>query len=580
MVARQNKKKNIMNKKIFLLSAIGLFSAITAFAQDAVTVFTNGKIYTSNVQTPWASSVVVDGEKIAIVGNDEGALNFGGPSARTIDLGGKLVIPGIVDAHTHPGMVGISHDLLEMEIVQDKESLMQNIADMIAANPDREILLGGYWDNGTFADGGPYKSDLDRIESRRPVVLYDYWGHTVWANSRALEIAGIDRDTPDIVPGLAYYQRDESGEPSGWVTESAASAFVNNFQSVTPEVEEQMHGFLTYLRNLGVTTLLDAGNFGTDDETYAAISRMDKAGRLPLRYHGTFTLFLPNDYDTAIDQVKEMNAKYGSDRVRIDTLKIFHDGVIETRTADMFDDYLDTPGNSGASLFSEKQLHDIMIDLSTEGINLHVHSVGDKSTNKILNAVEAVHETLGGPPPITIAICHLESVLDTDFNRFKDLGVIAQFTPAWHGNVGDHNVHAAIGDRADSQMRAQPMIADDAVFTFSSDITFASGWRNDAANPYHGMQIGHNRQPVEGGPDARYAKPRSERIRLDSLIDGYTINGAYQLGRSHELGSIEVGKQADLVILNQDLFEVNRYDVHKTRPVAVIMDGELVHGAL
>jgi len=569
-----------MKKKIVCLGIIGLFGAVSAVAQDAVTVFTNGTIYTSNVQAPSANSVVVKGDKIAFVGTESSALTFAGPGARTIDLGGKLVIPGIVDSHTHPGMVGISHDLLEMEIVQDKESLMQNIADMIAANPDREVLLGGYWDNGTFAEGGPYKADLDRIESRRPVVLYDYWGHTVWANSRALEVAGIDRQTPDIVPGFAYYQRDESGEPSGWVTESAASLFVNNFQSVTPEVEEQIHGFLTYLRNLGVTTLLDAGNFGTDDETYAAISRMDKAGRLPLRYHGTFTLFVPNDYDTAIDQVKELNAKYGSDRVRIDTLKIFHDGVIETRTADMVDDYLDTPGNSGASLFSEEQLHDMMIELSKEGINLHVHSVGDKSTNKILNAVEQVHETLGGPPPIRIAICHLESVLDTDFYRFKDLGVIASFTPAWHGNVGDHNVQAAISDRAGSQMRAQPMIADDAMFTFSSDITFAQGWRDNAANPYHGMQIGHNRQPVEGGPDARYAKPRSERIRLDSLIDGYTINGAYQLGRSHELGSIEVGKQADLVILNQNLFEVNRYDVHKTKPVAVIMDGELVHGEL
>lgn len=569
-----------MNRRILYLGIIALFTAVNAVAQDAVTVFANGKVYTSNVQTPWADSVVVVGEKIAFVGTQSGALEFAGPDARTIDLGSKLVIPGIVDAHTHPGMVGISHDLLEMEIVQDKESLMQNIADMIAANPDREVLLGGYWDNGTFADGGPYKADLDRIEAQRPVVLYDYWGHTIWANSRALEMAGIDRETPDIVPGFAYYQRNESGEPSGWVTESAASLFVNNFRSITPAVEEQILGFLTYLRNLGVTTLLDAGNFGIDDETYAAISRLDKAGRLPLRYHGTFTLFVPNDYDTAIDQVKEMNAKYGSDSLRIDTLKIFHDGVIETRTADMFDDYLDTPGNSGASLFSEKQLHDIMIELSKEDINLHVHSVGDKSTNKILNAVEQVHETLGGPPPIRIAICHLESVLDTDFYRFKDLGVIASFTPAWHGNVGDHNVHAAIGDRASSQMRAQPMIADDAVFTFSSDITTTHGWRDEAANPYHGMQIGHNRQPVEGGPDARYASPRSERIRLDTLVDGYTINGAYQLGRSHELGSIEVGKQADLVILNQNLFDVNRYDVHETKPVAVIMDGELVHGEL
>jgi predicted amidohydrolase YtcJ len=570
----------IIGKPFIFLGIIGIFITASAVADNADTVFTNATIYTSNNQAPWASSVVVKGDKIAFVGDDSSALEFAGSDARVVDLAGKLVLPGLVDAHTHPGMVGISHDLLEMEIVQEREGLMQNIADMIEANPDREVLLGGYWDNGTFAEGGPYKADLDRIEAQRPVILYDYWGHTVWANSRALEMAGINRQTPDIVPGFAYYQRDESGEPSGWVTESAASLFVNNFKSITPAVEEQILGFLTYLRNLGVTTLLDAGNFGIDDETYAAISRLDKAGRLPLRYHGTFTLFVPNDYDTAIDQVKEMNAKYGSDRLHIDTLKIFHDGVIETRTADMFDDYLDTPGNSGASLFSEEQLHDLMIELSEEGINLHVHSVGDKSTNKILNAVEQVHETLDGPPPIRIAICHLESVLETDFYRFKDLGVIASFTPAWHGNVGDHNVQAAIGDRAGSQMRAQPMIADDAVFTFSSDITTTHGWQDEAANPYHGMQIGHNRQPVEGGPDARYAKPRSERMRLDTLVDGYTINGAYQLSRSDELGSIEVGKQADLVVLNQNLFEVSRYDVHKTKPVAVIMDGELVHGEL
>jgi len=569
-----------INKQLIFLGIVGIFGAGNAVAEDAVTVFTNGTIYTSNAQAPSANSVVVKGDKIAFVGTTSGALTFAGSGARTIDLGGKLVLPGLVDAHTHPGLVAVSHDLLEMDLVRDKESLMQNIADMIEANPDREVLLGGYWDNGTFGETGPHKADLDRIESQRPVVLYDYWGHTVWANSRALEVVGIDRHTPDIVPGFAFFQRDESGEPSGWITESAASLFVRNFQSITPAVEDQLVGFMTYLRNLGVTTLLDAGNFGMDDEMYAALSRLDKAGRLPLRYHATFTLFVPDDYETAIDQVKEMNAKYGSDRLRIDTLKIFHDGVIETRTADMFDDYLDTPGNSGESLFSEEQLHDLIIDLSEEGINLHVHSVGDKSTNKLLNAIEQVHETLGGPPPIRIAICHLESVLDTDFYRFKDLGVIASFTPAWHGNVGDHNVQAAIGDRAGSQMRAQPMIADDAVFTFSSDITTTHGWRDEAANPYHGMQIGHNRQPVDGGPDARYAKPRSERIRLDTLIDGYTINGAYQLGRSHELGSIEVGKQADLVILNQNLFDVNRYDVHKTKPVAVIMDGELVHGEL
>ncbi len=393
-------------------------------------------------------------------------------------------------------------------------------------------------------------------------------------------MAGVDKNTPDIVPGLAFYQRDQNGEPSGWVTESAASVFVNNFHSVTPEVEKQLLAFLTYLRSQGVTTLFDAGNFGMDEDIYAALSRFDKQGQLPLRYHASYTLFLPAEYNTAIDSVKRLNKLYGSDRLRIDTLKIFHDGVIETRTADMFDDYLDTPGNSGDSLFSEQQLHDIIVQLDHEGINLHVHSVGDKSTNKLLNAVEQARKTMQRAQKITIAICHLETVLDTDFYRFKDLEVIASFTPHWHGGVGDANVVAALGAKAGWQMRAQPVISDDAVVTFSSDITSIYEWQSNSANPYVGMQIGHNRQLLEGGPNAPYALPRSERLRLDSLVDGYTIHAAYQLGRSAQIGSIEVGKQADLVILDRNLFEVNRYDVHKTKPTAVVMDGQLVHGQL
>ena len=567
-------------KSLFYIILIGIFNVTNIGAEDITVAYTNAKIFTSDNQMPWASAVVVKNDKIIYVGDDLSALNFVNPGSKIVNVNGKLILPGLTDAHTHPGMVAVSHDFLDMEIVQDRDSLLQNITDMIADNSEREFILGGYWDNGVFGQSGPRKEDLDKIESERPVVLFDYWAHSIWTNSRALEVAGINRDTPDIIPGFSFYQRDESGDLTGWITESAMSIFVNNFISITPAVENQLENFLIYLRNLGVTTLLDAGNFGIDDETYAALSRLDKAGRLPIRYHGSFTLFLPQDYETAINQVKTLNKKYGSDRLRIDTLKIFHDGVIETRTADMFDDYLDTPGNSGESLFSEEQLHELIIGLSKEQINLHIHSVGDKSTNKILNAIERAHKTLDGPPPIQIAICHLETVLDTDFYRFKDLGVIASFTPAWHGNVADHNTVAAIGDKALLQMRAQPMIADDAVITFSSDITSVQGWMDEQANPYHGMQIGHNRQPVEGDSNARYAPPRSERIRLDTLVHGYTINGAQQLGRSDELGSIEIGKQADLVIMNQNLFDVDRYDVHKTKPKAVIMNGELVYGSL
>jgi predicted amidohydrolase YtcJ len=383
-----------------------------------------------------------------------------------------------------------------------------------------------------------------------------------------------------VIPGLAFYRRGEDGEPTGWITESAASVFVKHFQAMTPAVEKSLMGFLEYLRDLGVTSVWDAGNFGWDDEVLAVISRWDREGVLPLRYHGTYTLFLPDDLPNAVATLKRLQKAYGSDRVRIDTLKVFLDGVIETRTADMSKDYLDTPGNSGRSLLSQAQLKQLILDLNAEDLDMHVHTVGNQAIKMTLNAVEEARKSLSEPLKTRVALCHLEVMDDSDFNRFKDLGVIASFTPHWHGGDGSAALELAIGDMARSMMRAQPLISDGAVVTFSSDITGEAEAKSDRANPYLGMQIGHNRKEVEGGAQAALGLPLSERLRLDSLVDGYTRNAAFQLRRSDQLGSIEAGKWADLVVLDRNLFEVDRYDIHKVRPIAVVMDGRFVHGEL
>jgi predicted amidohydrolase YtcJ len=211
---------------------------------------------------------------------------------------------------------------------------------------------------------------------------------------------------------------------------------------------------------------------------------------------------------------------------------------------------------------------------------MHVHTVGNQAIKTTLNAVGEARKSLSEPLKTQVTLCHLEVMDDSDFNRFKDLGVIASFTPQWHGGDEGTVLELAIGDRARSMMRAQPLISDGAVVTFSSDITGETEWKSDRADPYLGMQIGHNRKEVEGGAQAPLGPPLSERLRLDSLVDGYTRNAAFQLGRSDQLGSIEVGKRADLVVLDRNLFEIDRYDIHKVRPVAVWLDGELVHGDL
>jgi predicted amidohydrolase YtcJ len=550
-----------------------------ASGSRADAVFLDGNFYTANPRQPWASAVAIQGDHIIYVGDEVGVDEFVGPETKRYRLKGKLVLPGLIDAHTHPGMVALSARNVSIEDTETRPELMQAIARMIESNPDPPVLIGGFWRNELFDERGPHKRDLDRIESSRPVILYDYWGHSVWANSKAFEMAGVGRNTPDVIPGLAYYQRDADGEPTGWVTESAASVFVKHFQAVTAETEQSLLRFLQYLRELGVTALWDAGNFGWDDEIYAVVSRWDREGVLPLRYHGSYTLFLPDDLPNAVAELKRMREAYGSDRVRIDTLKVFLDGVIETRTADMSEDYLDTPGNSGRSLLNQAQLRQLILDLNAEGLDMHVHTVGNRSIEMTLNAVEEARKSLSEPLETRVTLCHLEVMDDSDFNRFKDLGVIASFTPHWHGGDAEE-LKPAIGDKARIMMRAQPLISDGAVVTFSSDITDRTEWKSHGANPFVGMQIGHNKQDIEGGAQAILTPPRSERLRLDSLVDGYTRNAAIQLGRSDQLGSIEVGKRADLVVLDRNLFEVDRYDIHEVRPVAVVMDGKIVHGEL
>ncbi len=571
----QNTKLSIA----IVVSTLFITASQTTFGDGhAEKVLVNGQIYAGNIKNPWATEVAVADGRFVYVGDD--ASSFVSAETVVYDLEGRTVIPGLIDAHSHPGYVALSSELFDLDDTSTKEKLMKSIRKMVAENPDAPVLVSGFWPNEFFDVTGPHKKELDEIESSRPLILYDDWAHTIWANSKALDQADITRDTEDLVPGFAFYQKDENGEPTGWITESAASAFLNNFQSITPTVEQTLLEYLNYYRELGVTTLLDAGNFGLDREMYAAVSRLDKKGLLPVRYHGAYTLFIPSDLPDAVETLKQLGNDFNSANVQIDTLKIFFDGVLETRTAAISKDYLDTPNNRGEALLSRAQVHELILDLEEVDFNLHVHAIGDRATTTILDAVQDAHESLKRAPTITITICHLEVVKDTDFVRFNKLGVIANFTPHWWTGGGGSWVAQGIGDESLKMQRAQPLLSDGAIVTFSSDITDKSEWKSERANPFLGMQVGHTRQDVGMDDDGAFFPPLSERLQRKDMVNGYTSNAAYQLGRSDEMGSIVVGNRADLLVLNQDLFGVDKYEIHKTKPDVVMIDGVVVSGEL
>ncbi len=558
-------------------------------ASPADLVLQGGKFFTVDEAQVWAEAVAIKDGRFVYVGDNAGAQSFVGPDTDRHDLGGKLAIPGLVDSHTHPGLMGRETAGFTAVPVGggprgtlprdgNKEEILAAVEAYAQANLDLAWIEMGSWSGDLNGVAGPHRRDLDRVVPDRPVMLGSV--HSLWVNSVALEMMGVDSTTPDPVPGLAYFVRDADGEPTGWIKEYAIWPYAQHLTDVDLESnKEGIVTFLEYLSRHGVTSLFDAGNFNYHDLTYSFLAELEAAGRLPVRYEGSYHIFLPDHVPDAIDELQRLRRTYGSERLRFNTIMIHLDGTNEIRTGAVLEPYSDDPGNRGTTLLDTEELRDFIVQLHEARIDLHMHIVGDRGVRIALDAVEAARRSVDGELYPRVTLCELDIIDTADYPRFKQLGVIANYTPQWHG-LGNRLPLTAgtLGPRFERMLLVQPLLDDGAVVAFSSGVT--SFRAMERANPYLGMQIGHNRQYHQQGEAAPIRLPMSERLDLEDLVQGYTLSGAYQLRMEEQLGSIEVGKLADLVVLDRNLFEIDRYEIHEVRPEAVIMDGEIIRGSL
>jgi hypothetical protein len=404
-------------------------------------------------------------------------------------------------------------------------------------------------------------------------------GHSRWFNSRALEIMGLDRDTPDAVPNLALFARDADGDLTGWTTEWAFAPYLAPFLDTDAEANRAgIVRFLDYLSSLGVTTLMDGGNRWYADDVHPRLAELDRSGRLPVRYEGVYHIFVPDQVPGAVEELLRQRRSYAGNRLKFNTIKIHFDGTHEIHTGAVLEPYEDDPENRGNSLLDEDALYAFIIELHEAKLDLHLHCVGDRATRTALNAVERARKTLDEPLYTRVTLAHLEIMDEADYPRFRELGVFANYTPAWHAYWEVDLARITLGPRHAKMLVAQPLLDAGAIVSFSSDTTSLEDM--EEANPYLGMQTAHNRQYPPDGPDAKIREPVTERLRLEDLIKGYTLGGATQLRMNEDIGSIEVGKLADLVVLDRNLFEIDRYEISEAKPVAVVMEGEVIHGGL
>ncbi|MEM8500938.1 MAG: amidohydrolase [Pseudomonadota bacterium] len=542
-------------------------------------VLTNGRIWTVNPKQPWANTVAIRDGRIIYVGGSENAGLFAG--TKTIDLGGRMVMPGMVDGHTHPGLVSLEQYELFSE-AEDHETFMADLKEWANANPGEGWVRGCCWPVQAYVDGdkGPDRIHLDEVFPDRPLWLTSSSWHSYWLNSKALEALGVDQNTTDPRFPIAMFKRDDKERLTGWVKEGAGWQFFGDVFELNPELHrEGMRAALNTLSEHGVVALYDGGNLEFSDTVYGFLKELEDAGELPLRYEGTYMISVPERRQHAVAEMKRFRETYGGERLQFNTVKLFMDGVDENRSGAHISPYDDDPDYVSNTMLSVEDLRDFLVELHEAKLDLHIHVIGDLATKNALDAVEAAKTQVGKDFYPRVSLAHLQSIHPSDRARFGELGVSANFTSWWHGDDGLDSANVGIGpEKAADTYSTMSLLNTGANVTFSSD-----DWRLEVLTPFLGIEVGHTRRypgAIAGVENPTMRGPAEERVPLELMVKGWTQNGAYQLRMEDNIGSIAVGKSADLLVLPQNLFEMDTQSIHSTKPDAVIVEGVLIHGEL
>ncbi|MDH3548964.1 MAG: amidohydrolase [Gammaproteobacteria bacterium] len=566
-----------MRRATLLLAAIAATSCSPQPESPTGSIaLVNARVYTMNADAPEADAVVVRNDSILYVGDAAGAEPFIGESTDVRDLGGQLVLPGFIDTHSHLVVGGGYATALSLETWGTVDDWVQAIADYAAANEDAPLLFGYGFLATTFGPVGPTRQLIDAIVPDKPVLIMDEGFHAAWANTAALEALNITQDTPDPVPGYSYYKRDENGDATGYLLEGTAGMAMSALNVITEDVIVEGTGIIVDIMNAyGVTSAFDAGIIDGADVAgiKRILDRLEKGGDLTIRLVGSSRPKLQEHYLSAVKTAATWREELKGDRYHYNTLKIPDDGTVEGRTAAMFEDYQGESGNSGETVFTEEQMTHMITEAAAIDMDVHVHALGERAIHESLNAIEAAQSA--HPESATrYTICHIQVITDQDVPRFGQLGVIAQSTPLWasYDTYGKQFVSA---DQFSRFWRFKSLEDTGAKLTFGSDFP-ASGAGTLGLSPIIQIEMGHTRQEF-GQPDAKVQPLESERLSVESLVRGFTIDAAYQLHMEDQIGSIETGKKADLVVLDQDIFAVDPYAIHKTNVVITVMDGDVVY---
>lgn len=530
------------------------------------TIFSGGTIITSDPGDRRASAVAIEGDRIVAVG-DEALQLIDGSSAK-IDLAGKSLLPGFRDCHCHPVLGGAQLTGAPIGGISDLAELLDIVRRFADEHPDREWISGYGYLPAMLPNARGDATVLDGVVSDRPVWLTANDGHTGWVNSMALERAGIDANTPDPPHGKIVRRAD--GTPTGALFESAQDLV----EAASPPLThtDAIAGgrqALELFRANGITWVQDALSTPEDVEVFLDLARSEAV----LPRAGVALRADPDHWgeqQPAFLAARERARTAGGNWVKVETIKFFADGVIETGTAAVIDEYCDHPGYRGIPNWTQAGLSEAVTAFDRDGFQIHIHAIGDAGIRNALDAIEAAISQ-NGRRDRRATIAHTQMVHPDDIPRFAALGVIANFEPLW-AQLEPTMVELTIPRLGEVRSAWQYPIG--TILATGARVSFGSDWPVSSLNPLEGIAVAVTRQTADGDPPGGWLP--DEKIDLDTAIDLYTAAGAYQAFEEREVGRLAVGLRADLVLLGADLDHTAPLDLGAVPIEMVWIDGAVV----
>ncbi len=575
---------------LLVMGVTALSGSLTARANDeglspatsthkASIVLLNGQFHAMDKERHVWNAVAIQGQTIVAAGSGADVAGWIGTDTQVVDLHNRMALPGFIDAHIHPVNSAEVMDFCDMKGVNYAKNVL--IKRIKSCSASKSVSESQWLQVITVsAIGVPLTyHDIDKISVQQPVVLWGSDGHTAWLNKKGLEVSGIDRQTLDPTGGR--FGRLKNGDPDGVLFDDAMLAIktpVRDQESVAELTRKALHS----MSEAGITSLQDAS---VTPREMAVYRLLEQRGQLFQRVLGAQRIDPRYDAD-AIERAVRLRAEFAQDAlIRADAVKLFIDGILEypNQTAAMIKPYLDRHGhattNYGADYYQIDELNRLVVELDRRGFIIHVHAIGDRSVRDLLNAIELAEDT-NGPRLRRHQIAHLEIVDPADLPRMAKLGVLANLQLAWaYPDVWAVDASLPYLGR----QRHKMMYAANSMKQAGVLLVGGSDWNVSDFEPLEAIQQGMTRTIPKGLAPENISKKmrvlyKEQILDLDTMLAMYTINAAFALGLDDQVGSLEIGKKADIIVLDHDITKLKASEIAATRVVQTIFDGRFVVG--